>query len=129
MSPSTGAVTAVTVVLGAVLDLYCLLLLPVRVSGHLVPVGPLLVLVVNVVLGTVAIRLSRSRAPARWVIGVALVLSVMAAGSGPGGDLLVTRDLQWMYLLYVVAAVLGAGLPLFRRTRPSAPSPDPAAPS
>jgi hypothetical protein len=112
-------VTTVTVVVAAVLDLYCLLLLPTRLAGHLVPAGPLLVLVVNVALGTVATRLARSRAPARWVIAVALALSVMAAGSGPGGDLLVTRDLQWMYLLYVAAAVLGAGIPLFRRTRPS----------
>ena len=127
MSPSAGAVTAVTVAVAMVLDLFCLLLLPVRVGGHLVPVGPLLVLVVNVVLGTVAARLALSRVPARWVIGVALVLSVMAAGSGPGGDQLVTRDLQWMYLLYVAAAVLGAGLPLFRRTPARTPPVPPPA--
>jgi hypothetical protein len=50
-------------------------------------------------------------------MGLALVLSGAASVRGPGGDLFVTRDLEGMYLLFVVAALLGAGLPLLRHRR------------
>ena len=50
-------VVAGTVVLGFVVDLFCLLLLPVRFGGHLVPVGPLLVLLANAGVSTAATRL------------------------------------------------------------------------
>jgi hypothetical protein len=105
------------VLVGSVLDLYCLMLLPVRLSGHLVPVGPVLVLVVNAVLGTAGNRLAADRIPAQVLLALALVLSALAAVRGPGGDLLVTRDLEGMYLLFVITACLGAGVPLFRRPR------------
>jgi hypothetical protein len=112
-------VAATTGALGAVLDLFCLLLLPVRVAGHLAPAAPLAVLVVNAVLGTIGNRIARDRVPAQVLLGVGILLSVMAATRGPGGDLLVTRDLEGMYLLFVLAACLGAAVPLFRRARPS----------
>jgi hypothetical protein len=106
------------VVVGFVLDLFCLLLLPVRLSGHLVPVAPLLVLVVNAVLATAANRLAAERIPAQVLLVLAILVSAGAAVRGPGGDLFVTRDLQGMYLLFVVAACLGAAVPLFRKPRP-----------
>ena len=113
-SPILVGVTA-TVVAGAILDLLALLLLPFRVGGHLVPVGPVLVLAGNAVLGWGALRLLRSRLPAQLLLGVVILLSLVAAGRGPGGDLLVTRDLQGLFLLYAVAAALGASAPLFLR--------------
>jgi len=116
-SPLLIGVT-VTLVLGAVLDLFALLLLPFRVGGHLVPVGPALVLAANALLGWAALRLLGSRLPAQLLIALVVILSLVAAGRGPGGDLLVTRDLQTMFMLYAVAAAVGASIPLFvRRSR------------
>lgn len=113
-SPLLAGTTA-TVVAGTVVDLFSLLLLPLRVGGHLVPVGPALVLVGNALLGWAGVRLLRSRLPAQLLLGLVIVLSLVAAGRGPGGDLLVTRDLQGMFLLYAVAAAVGASVPLFVR--------------
>lgn len=110
--------TVATVVVGGLLDLYSLLLLPFRVGGHLVPVAPVLAFVVNAGLGWAGLRLLQSRLPAQLLLGLAIVLALVAAGRGPGGDLFVTRDLQGMYLVYVVAAALGASVPLFVRRRP-----------
>jgi hypothetical protein len=116
--PRLGFVIAGVVVVGAVLDLFCLLMLPFRLGGHLVPLAPLLVLAVNAVVGAGANWLALDRAPAEALIAVALLLSALAVLKGPGGDVLVTADLTGMYLLFVVAACVGAGLPLFRRARP-----------
>ena len=116
--PRLGFVLAGTVVVGAVFDLFCLLLLPFRLGGHLVPLAPVLVLVMNAAVGAAANRLAADRAPAQALIAVALLLSALAVLKGPGGDVLVTANLEGMYLLFVVAACLGAGLPLLRRTRP-----------
>jgi hypothetical protein len=116
--PRLGFVLAGTVAVGAVLDLFCLLLLPFRLSGHLVPLAPLLVLATNAVLGAAANWLAADRAPAQALVGVALLLSALAALKGPGGDVLVTTNLFGMYLLFILGACLGAGLPLFRRGRP-----------
>jgi uncharacterized membrane protein YoaK (UPF0700 family) len=113
--PRRGVVVAVLLLVGAVLDLFCLLLLPWRVSGHLVPVAPVLVFVVNAVLASVGSRLARDRLPARVLLALAVALSAVAAVRGPGGDVLVTRDLQGMYLLFVLGALLGAAVPLLRR--------------
>lgn len=117
---------AVTVVLGVVIDVFTLLLLPLRVAGQPVPIAQVLVLLGNAALGYVAVAVLRSRAPAQALLVLALVLSVSGASSGPGGDLLVTRDLQLGYLAFVVAAALGAAWPLTARlTRPPAtPSPE-----
>jgi hypothetical protein len=115
--PRLGVVIAGVVVLGAVLDLFCLLLLPFRLGGHLVPLGPLLVLAVNAALGRTANLVAADRTPAQVLIGVALLLSALAPLRGPGGDVLVTADLQGMYLLFVITACVGAGVPLFRRAR------------
>lgn len=112
-----GLVLVGTVVLGAGFDLFCLLLLPVRLSGHLVPAGPLLVLVGNALLASTANRLANDRIPAQVLLALAVVLSVMAVVRGPGGDLIVTRDLEGMYLVFVVAACLGPAVPLLRRSR------------
>lgn len=106
---------AATVVLGSVVDLFCLLLLPVRLGGHLAPVGPLLVLVGNAALATAASRLARDRLPAQVLIGVAILLAAAAVSRGPGGDVVVTRDLEGMYLVFVIAACVGAAFPLLRR--------------
>jgi hypothetical protein len=106
------------VLIGAVLDLFCLLLLPFRLGGHLVPLAPLLVLLINAALGAGANRLAADRAPSQALIATALLLSALAVLKGPGGDVLVTVDLEGMYLLFVVAACIGAGVPLFRRGRP-----------
>ncbi len=112
---------------GILLDLSTLLLLPLRVSGTLAPVAPVAVLVGNVLLGVVAGRALRSRTPATVLVALALLLSAAGASSGPGGDLLVTRDLQVVYLAYVVAATLGAALPLVPR-RPQGPDGPAASP-
>lgn len=106
-----------TAAVGAVLDLFCLLLLPFRVAGHLVPLAPVLVLAVNAVLGTIGNRVAADRVPAQVLLGVSILLSAVAAARGPGGDLLVTADLQGLYLLFIVAGCAGAGVPLFRRAR------------
>ena len=106
-----------TVALGLVLDLFALLLLPLRLGGHLVPAGPVVALVGNALLGTVANRLARERTPAQVLLGLVVVLSATAVARGPGGDVIVTRDLEGMYLVFVIAACLGAGAPLLRRTR------------
>jgi hypothetical protein len=111
-------VVAGAVVIGAVLDLFCLLLLPFRIGGHLVPIAPVLVLAVNAVLGAGANRIAADRAPAQAILAVALLLSALAVVKGPGGDVLVTADLEGMYLLFVIGACVGAGVPLFRRSRP-----------
>jgi len=108
-------VVAGVVAVGVVVDLFCLLLLPARAGGHLVPVGPLLVLLGNAVVGTAANRLSADRMPAQVLLGLAVVLSCAAVVRGPGGDLIVTRDLEGMYLVFVVAACFGAAAPLLRR--------------
>jgi hypothetical protein len=115
--PRLGFVLAGTVVVGAVLDLFCLLLLPFRVGGHLVPLAPLLVLAVNAAVGAGANRIAEDRAPAQALIATALLLSAVAVLKGPGGDVLVTANLEGMYLLFVIAACGGAGVPLFRRAR------------
>jgi hypothetical protein len=106
---------AMAVLLGLVLDLFALLLLPFRVHGHLVPVAPLLVFVINAALGVAGLRLLASRRVAQLLLAVAILLSLVAAGRGPGGDLVVTRDLQGRYLLFVICAALGASVPLFVR--------------
>ena len=110
-------VLAAAVVLGAVVDLFCLLLLPARVGGHLVPLGPVLVLLGNTAIGTAAHRLNAGRLPAQVLLGLVVLLSAAAVVRGPGGDLIVTRDLEGMYLVFVVAACLGAAVPLLRRPR------------
>lgn len=115
--PRLRFVIAGTVALGSVLDLFCLLMLPFRVGGHLVPLAPALVLAVNAVVAAGANRLAVDRAPAQALIALALLLSAVATLKGPGGDVLVTTDLFGMYLLFVVAACVGAGVPLFRRAR------------
>ena len=92
-------------------------MLPFRLAGHRVPLAVVLVLVVNAVLGTLANRLAADRAPAQALVAVALLLSALAVVKGPGGDVLVTANLEGMYLLFVVAACLGAGLPLLRSPR------------
>ena len=97
--------------------LIALLLLPFRVGGHLVPAGAVLAFVVNAALGRTAIRLLRSRLPAQLVLAAALVVSVAVLGRGPGGDLVVTKDLESMYLLFVLGSALGASVPLFVRVR------------
>ena len=109
--------TVLIVLVGVVLDLFALLLLPFRISGELVPVGPVLGFVANAGLGTAGVRLLGSRVPAQVLLAVAILLSLAAASRGPGGDLFVTRDLQGLYLLFIVAAALGASLPLFVRRR------------
>ena len=116
--PRLAYVIAGAVLLGAVLDLFCLLLLPFRVGGHLVPLAPVLVLTLNAAVGAGANRLAADRAPAQALIAVALLLAALAVLRGPGGDVLVTADLEGMYLLFVIAACVGAGVPLFRRARP-----------
>ena len=108
---------AVAVLVGTVLNLFALLLLPFRVGGHLVPAGPALAFVANAALGMAGLRLLGSRLPAQLLLALAILLSLAAAGRGPGGDLFVTRDLQGLYLLYVVSAALGACVPLFVRRR------------
>jgi hypothetical protein len=110
-------VVGAVIVVGAVFDLFCLLLLPFRLGGHLLPLAPVLVLALNAALGAAANWAATERTPARVLLGVAIVLSVAASFRGPGGDLLVTRDLQGMWLLFIVAACLGAGVPLFRKAR------------
>jgi hypothetical protein len=115
--PRLGWVLAGTVLLGAVLDLFCLLLLPFRLGGHLVPLAPVLVLGVNAAVGAAANRVAADRAPAQALVATALLLSALAVLRGPGGDVLVTANLEGMYLLFVVAACVGAGIPLFRRGR------------
>lgn len=115
--PPLRLVIAGVVLVGAVLDLFCLLLLPFRVASHLVPLAPVLVLIVNAVVATGANRLAADRAPAQALIAVALLLSALAVLKGPGGDVIVTANLGGMYLLFVVAACVGAGVPLLRRTR------------
>jgi hypothetical protein len=112
-----AAGVVVIALLGLGLDLFALLLLPFRVRGHLVPVGPLLVYVGNAGLGLAGLRLLMSRRPGQVLLAIAVVLSVVAVGRGPGGDLFVTRDLQGLYLLFVIAAALGASTPLFVRSR------------
>jgi hypothetical protein len=107
----------VVAVSGFVLDLFALLLLPFRIGGHLVPLGPAVAFVVNAGLGFAALRLLGSRRPAQVLLLLAIVLSLAGASRGPGGDLFVTRDLQGLYLVYVVAAALGASAPLFVRAR------------
>ena len=120
-APATGAGLvggiALTCLLGTVLDRFALLLLPLRVSGTLVPAGPILVLAANAGLGLAALRVLRSTLPAKVLLALTLLLSVSAASSGPGGDLFVTRDLQGMYLAYIVTATFGACVPLLV-TRP-----------
>ncbi len=121
-----------TLALGVLVDGFTLLLLPWRVSGHAVPLAQVLALLGNAALGYVAGDVLRSRAPAKALVGLALVLSVAGASSGPGGDLVVTRDLQTGYLAYVVAAALGAALPLLSRRRTTqlaGPSASPGAPA
>jgi uncharacterized membrane protein YeaQ/YmgE (transglycosylase-associated protein family) len=110
-----GPVVGAVVVAGALLDLYCLLLLPLRLGGHLVPVAPALVLIVNALVGWSANRLTGERLPSRVLFAVTILLAVLAATRGPGGDVLVTRDLQGMYLVFIVTACVGAAVPLFRR--------------
>jgi hypothetical protein len=111
-----GAVA--TVVVGGLLDLYALLLLPFRIAGHLVPVGAVLAFVVNAGLGWAGLRLLGSRLPAQLLLALTILLALVAAGRGPGGDLFVTRELQGLYLVHVVAAALGASVPLFVRRSP-----------
>lgn len=106
-----------TVVVGGVLNLFCLLLLPVRVAGHLVPAAPLLLLAANALVATAANRLAADRVPAQVLLGLTILLAALAVLRGPGGDLLVTRDLEGMYLLLVLAGGFGAAAPLLRRTR------------
>lgn len=108
---------ALLLLVGAVLDLFALLLLPFRISGTLVPVGPALAFVANAALGFAGLRLLGSRLPAQLLLALAIGLSLVGAGRGPGGDLFVTRDLQGLYLLFVLAAALGACVPLFTRRR------------
>jgi hypothetical protein len=115
--PRLGLVLAGVITIGAVLDLFCLLLLPFRVATHLVPLAPLLALALNAALASAANRLAADPAPAQALIAVALLLSALAVMKGPGGDVIVTADLSGMYLLFVVAACIGAGFPLFRRRR------------
>lgn len=115
--PLTAAVLGGTLLLAIGFDLYALLLLPLRLAGHLVPAAPLLVLVANAGIGWAGNRLLASRLPAQVLLGFAVVLSTLVAGTGPGGDVIVTRSLQGMYLLYVGAAVLGAAAPLLFRPR------------
>ncbi len=109
-------VVAGAVVLGAVIDLFALLLLPTRLGGHLVPIGPALVLLGNAGLATTANRIAADRLPAQVLLAVAILLSAVAVVRGPGGDLLVTRDLEGMYLVFVLAACFGAAVPLLRRS-------------
>ena len=111
------ATLGLTVVVGGVLNLFCLLLLPFRLLGHLVPAGPLLILLGNAAVASVANRLAADRVPAQVLLGLTLLLAALAVLRGPGGDLLVTRDLEGMYLLFVLAACFGAVAPLLRRTR------------
>jgi hypothetical protein len=106
---------ALTVLIAVILNLFTLLLLPFRVGGHLVPLSAVLAFVVNAALGSMAIRLLRSRLPGQLVLATAIGVSVVVLGRGPGGDLLVTQDLQTMYLLFVLGAALGASVPLFVR--------------
>jgi hypothetical protein len=115
--PALPYVLAGTVAAGAVLDLYALLLLPLRVSGHLVPVGSLVALAGNAALGTAANRLAGERTPAQVLLGLVVILSAIAVARGPGGDVIVTRDLEGMYLVFVIAACFGAAAPLMRRSR------------
>jgi hypothetical protein len=114
-----AATVTLTVVVGAVLDAFCLLLLPVRLAGHLIPAAPLLVLAANALVATAASRLAADRRPAQAMLAVVLLLSAVAVLRGPGGDLLVTRDLEGMYLLFVIGGLVGAAVPLFRRSRPA----------
>ena len=115
--PATGGplIAGVTVLatIAAPLDLFALLLLPLRIDGHLIGLGPVLVFLVNAALGYLGLRILQSRLPAQLVLAVAIVLSTIAAGRGPGGDVLVTRGLQAVYLAFVVLAALGAAVPLF----------------
>ena len=115
--PSTPLLVGATatVVVGLLLDLLAILLLPFRVHGHLVPLGPAIAFVGNAALGWAGLRLLHSRRPAQLLLGLVVVVSLLAASRGPGGDLLVTRDLQGMFLLLVIAAALGASVPLFVR--------------
>jgi hypothetical protein len=114
-APAPLGVLGATVVLGVVLDLFCLLFLPVRFAGHLIPFAPAFVLAVNAGLSRVATSYAHSRAPASVLIGVVLLVAGVGASRGPGGDLLVTRDLEGMFFLFVLTACVGAALPLFRR--------------
>ena len=113
-NPLVASVTLVAAT-GVLVDLFALLLLPSRIGGHLVPLGPALAFAGNAGLGWVGMRVLRSRAPAQVLVVLAILLSLVAATRGPGGDLFVTRELQGMYLLYVVAAALGASVPLVVR--------------
>jgi hypothetical protein len=113
--PSILVGLVLTLLLGVLLDLFALLLLPFRLGGHLVPLGPLLVFAANAGLGFGGVRLLGSRRPAQVLLALAIGLSLVAAGRGPGGDLFVTRDLQGVYLLFVIGAALGAAVPLFVR--------------
>jgi hypothetical protein len=123
---SLPVATGAAIVLGAVADLFCLLLLPVRLGGHLVPAAPALVLAANAALATAATRLARDRLPAQLLIGLAILLAAAAVSRGPGGDVLVTRDLEGMYLVFVIAACVGAAVPLLRTRKPPRNRPDPA---
>lgn len=114
-SPPLLVGATATVVVGTILDLFALLLLPFRINGHLVPLCAVLAFVFNALLGWSAVRLLGSRLPAQLLLGLVVVLSLAAASRGPGGDLFVTRDLQGMFLVYVIAAALGASVPLFVR--------------
>ena len=113
-TPLLAGVTA-TVVVGVLLDVFAILLLPFRVGGHLVPLGAAVAFVGNAALGWAGLRLLHSRLPAQLLLGLVVVVSLVAASRGPGGDLLVTRDLQGLFLLFVIAAALGASVPLFVR--------------
>jgi hypothetical protein len=114
-TPAPIGVLVATFLVGSVLDLFCLLFLPVRLGGHLIPFAPALVLVVNAGLSRVATSYAQSRTPASILVGVAILVAAFAASRGPGGDLLVTRDLEGMFFLFVLTACVGAALPLFRR--------------
>lgn len=118
-APTGRRVAVLTGVLlaGLLLDAYTLLLVPLRVHGQLLPVAGLLAGAANAALGRLAGRALASRLPAQLLAGLVLVVAIAGAGTGPGGDLLVTRDLQTAYLLYVVLALLGACLPLLRPRR------------
>ncbi|MDT7545907.1 MAG: hypothetical protein QOE99_2017 [Actinomycetota bacterium] len=114
-APGARGVLGATLVVGLILDLFCLLFLPVRLGGHLIPFAPILVLIVNAVISRVATSYAHSRSPATVLMGVAILVAFGGASRGPGGDLLVTRDLEGMFFLFVLTACLGAALPLFRR--------------
>jgi hypothetical protein len=114
-APRPVGVLGATFVLGLVLNLFCMLFLPVRFAGHLIPFAPVLVLAVNAGISRLATSYARSRTPASVLIGVVLLVAGIGASRGPGGDLLVTRDLEGMFFLFVLTACVGAALPLLRR--------------